>query len=75
MVNTGNAYNLWGEDLGLHQDQRDADIQGDIVLVDEPAGLPGNLAHHPVAGRAQGAMVVLGDIPRVVAHSCEDVVG
>lgn len=75
MVNNGNASNLWGEDLGLHQDWRDANVEGDVVLVDEPAGLPGHLAHHPVAGRAQRAVVVLADIPRVVAHGREDVVG
>ena len=66
---------LRGEDLGLHEHRRDADVQGDVVLVDEPAGLPRHLAHHPVTGRAQGAVVVLAQVPRVVAHRREDVVG
>lgn len=61
--------------MGLHQDRRDADVKGHIVLVDEPAGLPRHLAHHPVTRRAQGTVVVLADITRVVAHRCEDVVG
>lgn len=66
---------LRDEDLGLHEHRRDADVQGDVVLVDEPARLPRHLAHHPVAGRAQGAAVVLAHVPRVVAHRREDVVG
>jgi hypothetical protein len=59
----------------LHEDRRGADVQGDVVLVHEPAGLPGHLPHHPVTGSAQRAVVVLTHVPRVVAHRREDVVG
>lgn len=66
---------LRGEGFGLHQDRRDANVQGDVVLVDKPASLPGHLGHHSVTGGAKRAMVVLAHIARVVAHRREGVVG
>jgi hypothetical protein len=63
------------EDLGLREHRREADVERDVVLVDEAAGLARHLVHHPGAQRRQRAAVVLGDVPGVVAGGGEHAVG
>jgi hypothetical protein len=63
------------EDLGLREHGGEADVERDVVLVDEPAGLSGDLVHDPCAERRERAAVVLGDVAGVVADGGEDAVG
>lgn len=62
------------EDLGLREHGGEADVERDVVLVDEAAGLARHLVHHPGAQRRQRAAVVLGDVAGVVADGGEDAV-
>ena len=59
----------------LREHRGEADVERDVVLVDEAAGLAGDLVHHPGAQRRQRAAVVLGDVAGVVADGGEDAVG
>lgn len=63
------------EDVGLGEHGCEADVERDVVLVDEAAGLAGDLVHDPRAQRRQRAAVVLGDVAGVVADGGEDAVG
>ena len=62
------------EDLGLREHRGEADVERDVVLVDEAAGLARHLVHHPGAQRRQRPAVVLGDVAGVVADGGEDAV-
>jgi hypothetical protein len=67
------AYNTYvrREGLGLGEHGREADVERDVVLVDEAAGLARHPVHHPGAQRRQRAAVVLGDVAGVVAGGGE----
>lgn len=60
---------------GLREHGGEADVERDVVLVDEAAGLAGDLVHHTGAQWRQRATIVLGDVARVVADGGEDAVG
>lgn len=62
------------EDLGLGEHGGEADVERDVVLVHEPAGLASDLVHDPGAERRERAAVVLGDVAGVVADGGEDAV-
>lgn len=63
---------LWaymrGEDHWLREHRRQADVEGNIVLVNEPASLSCYLVHHPRAKRTKRTAVVLADVAGVVAN-------
>jgi hypothetical protein len=67
------AYNTYvrREGLGLGEHGREEDVERDVVLVDEAAGLARHPVHHPGAQRRQRAAVVLGDVAGVVAGGGE----
>lgn len=67
-VKMSNWSYMRSEDLGLREDWWQADIQCDVVFVDESASLPCHLVHHPCAKRGKRPAIVLGDIARIVAN-------